>query len=191
MTHKKICYPSGAAVIFPAEVLKKVGLFDEEMWMYCEDEDLGWRIWLAGYKCVLAPEAVVYHKYEFSRSITKFYWIDRNRIITILKNYHILSLILIFPALLVLELGLLFFALRNGWLKEKLKVYKYFLSAKNWRYLSYARREAQRLRKVKDSDIIGMFSASISYQEIDDFKLRAANKVMEVYWRIVKFIIIW
>src|SRR3989339_68959 len=37
----EICYPSGAAVLLTKEALKKVGLFDEEFWMYNEDQDLG------------------------------------------------------------------------------------------------------------------------------------------------------
>ena len=94
----EICYPSGAAVLFKAEILKKIGLFDEEFWMYNEDQDLGWRIWLAGATCVLAPEAVAYHKYEFSRSIKKYYYLDRNRIMAIIKNYHWATLAVILPS---------------------------------------------------------------------------------------------
>ncbi len=45
---KDICYPSGAAVLLKAETLNKVGLFDESLWMYNEDQaprlaDLAWR----------------------------------------------------------------------------------------------------------------------------------------------------
>jgi hypothetical protein len=46
---------------------------------------------------------------------------DRNRTITILKNYKILSLILIFPAWIIMELGLMFFSIFNSWwFKKKL-----------------------------------------------------------------------
>jgi len=186
-----ICYPSGAAVLFKTEVLKKVGLFDEEFWMYNEDQDLGWRIWLAGYKCVLAPEAVVYHKYEFAKSIKQYYWMDRNRILAILKNYHFFTLFLIFPAFLFMELGLLLFSLNNGWFKEKLKVYKYFLTAKNWAYIFKARQKTQDLRQVKDRDIVKMFSGKVWYQEIDDLKLRLVNPIFDWYWRAARKIIFW
>ncbi len=187
----EICYPSGAAVLFKAEVLKKVGLFDEEFWMYNEDQDLGWRIWLAGFKCILAPEAVVYHKYEFSRSIKKYYWMDRNRILSILKNYHLATLILIFPAFLVMEIGLIFFALSGGWFKEKIQIYKYFLSLKNWQYIIKARQQTQKLRLIKDRDIIKLFSGRIWYQEIGGTRLRAANVIFGAYWKIIKFLICW
>lgn len=186
-----ICYPSGAAVMFSREALNAVGFFDEEFWMYNEDQDLGWRVWLAGFSCVLANEAVVYHKYEFSRSITKYYWMDRNRIIAILKNYHILTLLLILPAFLVMEIGLILFSWKSGWWPEKKKVWLYFIKPRTWLYLWRARRESQRLRQVKDSDIIKLFAGTIWYQEVDDWKLRVINPVFRLYWKAIKFIIFW
>lgn len=188
---KDIAYPSGAAVLFKANVLREIGLFDEEFWMYNEDQDLGWRVWLAGFKCVLAPSAVVYHKYEFSRSIKKYYWMDRNRILVMLKNYHWLTLILIAPAFLVMEFGLFIFSFKTGWLKQKISVYKYFFNFQKWGYILNARRASQSLRKRKDRDIIKMFSGRIWYQEVGDWKLRLINPVFELYWKIAKRIIVW
>jgi len=187
----EICYPSGAAVLFTREALEKVGLFDEKFWMYNEDQDLGWRLWLSDFKCVLAGEAVVYHKYEFSRSIKKYYFMDRNRIIAMLKNYRWATLLLIAPAFLAMEIGLLFFSLSNGWFKEKINVYKYFLSFKNWRYIIEARKLTQKLRQVKDKNIIKLFSGKIWYQEIGDRRLKFANVVFGAYWKIIKVLIVW
>jgi len=187
----EIAYPSGAAVLFTKEALKKVGLFDEGMWMYNEDQDLGWRIWLAGYKCVLAPEAVAYHKYEFARSVKQYYWLDRNRIIALLKNYHWATLALVFPAFIIMEIGLMFFAVKNGWFKEKIQVYKYFLSLKNWRYILSARKQTQSLRQVKDGEITKLFSGKIWYQEIGDMKLKIANVFFNAYWKLIKVLIRW
>lgn len=187
----EISYPSGAAVLFKCEVLEKVGLFDEEFWMYNEDEDIGWRIWLAGYKCVLANNAIVFHKYEFSRSITKYYWMDRNRILCILKNYHFSTICLIFPAFIIMELGLLMFSFKNGWFKEKLGVYRYFLSIKTLKYVLKERKKIQSSRQVDEKDIVGRFSGNIWYQEVDDIKLRLVNPIFDFYWRVAKKIIIW
>ncbi len=188
---RNIFYPSGAAVLLKREVLEKIGLFDEEFWMYNEDQDLGWRIWLAGFKCVLAPKAVVYHKYKFAKSIKQYYWMDRNRAIVMIKNYHWLTLLLITPACLIMELGLMLFAIKGGWFKEKLKVYKYFLTPTKWLYFWQARKQTQKLRKIKDKDIVKMITGKIWYQEIDDIKLRLVNPVFDLYWRIVRRFIIW
>jgi GT2 family glycosyltransferase len=187
----EICYPSGAAVLFRAAALKKIGLFDEEFWMYNEDEDIGWRFWLAGYKCVLAPNAVACHKYEFSRSVKKFYWLERNRLLCIFKNYKLRTLILILPALLIMEIGLFIFSLKSGWFREKIRVYKYFFSPASWRYILKTRKEAQALRKAKDRDIIKMFSGKIMYQEINSGPLAFANIIFNIYWKIIRLFIVW
>lgn len=190
-TIPEITYPSGAAVLLKVEALRKIGLFDEEMWMYNEDQDLGWRFWLAGYPCFLSSRAVVYHKYEFNRSIQKYYWMDRNRIITILKNYHLLTLILIFPAFIIMEIGLLFFSLQSGWFKEKIKVWVYFFSIKNWRYILRARRYIQADRKITDREITSMITGKIWYQEIGSWKLKLINPIFNLYWKIVRLLIFW
>ena len=185
-----IFYPSGSSFLIKCEVLEKVGLFDEEFWMYNEDQELGWRIWLAGYKCVLAPQAMLYNKYEFQRSIKKFYWMDRNRIISILICYKTLTLLLVFPAFIIMEFGLILFSIKTGWLKEKLRVWAYFLNPRTWAYLYRARKEVQSLRQVKDKDIVKLISGRIWYQEVADWKLKFINPVFSLYWQIVKKIII-
>jgi GT2 family glycosyltransferase len=186
---KCICYPSGAAALYKREVLERIGLFDEEFWMYNEDQDLGWRTWLAGSQCVLAPKAIVYHKYVFTKHTGKYYLLDRNRILTMIKNYHIATLLLISFAFVVMEFGMLLFAFQKGWLREKLNVYRYFLSFKNWRYILRARKATQALRQVKDRDIVKMFSGRIWYEEIGDWKLVFVNHVLSLYWNIIKWIL--
>lgn len=186
---RNICCPSGAAVLYKKEVLETTGLLDEEFRMYNEDHDLGWRIWLAGWRCVAAPQAIVYHKYEFAADARKYYWLDRNRLLAIIKNYQISTLLFILPALIFMEFGVLLFAFQRGWLRDKLKVYQYFLSLENWKYILSARRNCQSLRRVKDRDIIGMFSGRIWYNEIGDWKLGVANHILNTYWNAVKWIL--
>ncbi len=184
-----IFYPSGAAVLFKKEVLQEVGLFDEKYWMYNEDQDLGWRIWLRGYKCVLSLNSVVYHKYEFSKSISKYYFMDRNRIITSLKNYKTISLILLLPAFLLMELGLLFFSIFNGWFIKKIRVYLYFLNPFSWFYILRERRKIQKNRKINDSELLKIISGKISYQEVDSIFLKLGNFFLSVYFIFFKFLL--
>lgn len=184
-----IGYPSGAAVLLKKEILERIGLFDEEFWMYNEDQDLGWRIWLTGRRCVLAPQAVVYHKYEFSQRIQRYYWMDRNRILSIIKNYQVSTLLLISFAFVIMEFGQLLFVLQRGLLREKLQVYKYFFSPENWRTILRNRRESQALRKVADRDILQIFSGRIWYEEIGGWGLKLFNFIFDYYWRVVKLFI--
>ncbi|MFA5247684.1 MAG: glycosyltransferase family 2 protein [Patescibacteria group bacterium] len=190
-TENDIFYPSGGSFFLKKEILEKVGMFDEKYWMYNEDQELGWRIWLAGYRCVLAPKAVMCSKYNFLRSISKYYWMDRNRILAILECYQLSTLILIFPAFILMEFGLLLFSLKNGSLKEKIKVWKYFLSLKNWRYIIKARARNQGLRQVRDREIAKLVTGKIWYQEVGDWKLRLINPVFNAYWLFVRVLLIF
>jgi len=186
-----IMYPSGAGFLLRTEFLEEIGLFDEQLWMYNEDQDMGWKSLLAGHKNILAKEAVLYHKYEFAKSIKQYYYMDRNRIIEMLKNYRMGTLLLIFPAFIFMELGLLAFSLRGGWFKEKLRVWAYFFSLKHWVYIIRERRLSSKIRKVGDREILKSMTGKIWYQEIDDWKLKFINPFFNFYFKILKFIIIW
>jgi len=187
---KAISYPSGACVLLRMEALQEVGLFDEKLWMYNEDQDLGWRLWLQNWECLIAFEALAYHHYEFSRSISKYYFLERNRLIVAWKNYSACSLIIFFPALFVMEVGLLLFSTRSGWFKEKLRSYRFFFNPFNWPYLINARRFVQKTRKRKDYQILALFSGKISYQEIDNFLLKnLVNPLMNIYFKIARVIL--
>jgi GT2 family glycosyltransferase len=71
---RPITFASGACVLLPAAALRRVGLFDETLWLYHEDLDLGWRLRLAGLQNLIAPASVCRHFYEFSRAKSKWYW---------------------------------------------------------------------------------------------------------------------
>lgn len=57
--------PSGAAGLFRMSALnqikEKTGYLDERMFMYKEDCDLAYRLFLAGFSSMLVPEALIYH----------------------------------------------------------------------------------------------------------------------------------
>ncbi len=52
---------SGSAFLMSNEALQNVGVFDPEYFMFCEDVDLCWRTWKAGYRVVYLPEATITH----------------------------------------------------------------------------------------------------------------------------------
>jgi len=78
----------GGAVAYRRAMLEDIGLMDEDLFMYCEDVDLGWRAQLAGYRCVYAPHARVYHRLSATGGgrIASFYT-GRNWIYVLVKDY--------------------------------------------------------------------------------------------------------
>jgi GT2 family glycosyltransferase len=79
-------------------MLEEIGLFDESFFLYCEDTDLGLRARWAGWECLYVPDAVVEHRYSHSSgqaSALKAYYVERNRLFVIFKNFPVLALLLV------------------------------------------------------------------------------------------------
>jgi GT2 family glycosyltransferase len=52
----------GASMMMRKKVFDEFGGFDKKFFATFEDVDLGWRAWIHGYKVLLVPSSVVYHK---------------------------------------------------------------------------------------------------------------------------------
>jgi len=83
-------FPSASAALYRRSMLDRIGLFDENFFLYCEDTDLGLRARWAGWDCCYVPGAVVEHYYSHSAGRAtplKAYYIERNRLYTVIKNF--------------------------------------------------------------------------------------------------------
>jgi GT2 family glycosyltransferase len=91
----EIFYAKGASVIFKREALSKAGLFDPEVFMYFDEVDLCWRIWLSGYKVVYSPASTVYHASGSTaakmQSQERLYFYARNHLMVLLKNFGLMN----------------------------------------------------------------------------------------------------
>lgn len=175
-----INYPSGAGVLIPIDTLSDVGLFEEALFAYHEDLDLGWRIRLSGRRNYLAPKSRVIHHYDFSRSISKWHLMERNRGLVILKNYKILTVIALLPALIATDVAIWTFAAKNGWLKQKLKASWHFCKPSTWSYLIKARERVNQYRRVPDYAIFYNMTHKVEYQELNS---GWAEQIANFFWK--------
>jgi GT2 family glycosyltransferase len=81
----------GAAMIVKRDIFLKVGMFDEDFFLYLEDMDLCWRIRLANKSITYLPKAVVFHAAAGSRDQTMlaraWFHVVKNQLAMIVKNY--------------------------------------------------------------------------------------------------------
>ncbi len=87
---EEILFPSGSAALYRRAMLDDIGGFDARFFLYCEDTDLGLRARWAGWKCLYVPDAVVQHHYSHSAgdaSPLKAYYVERNRLFVLAKNF--------------------------------------------------------------------------------------------------------
>ncbi|MCZ7545773.1 MAG: glycosyltransferase family 2 protein [Anaerolineae bacterium] len=79
---------NGGAAAYRRAMLDQVGLLDDDFFFSCEDVDLAWRAQLAGWRCIYAPGAVVYHHLAATGGgATASYYDGRNFIYVLVKNY--------------------------------------------------------------------------------------------------------
>ncbi len=100
-------FASGAAMVLPREVFLSSGSFDDRYFMFFEDVDLGWRLWLLGYRVRYVPSSIAYHKHHRSMQglgdWKEHYLLERNALFTIFKNYDDEHLRAALPAALLLD----------------------------------------------------------------------------------------
>lgn len=58
---REVFSPCAAAALYRRDALRKVGGFDEDYFCYVEDMDLGFRLRLAGCRCLYVPQSVAHH----------------------------------------------------------------------------------------------------------------------------------
>lgn len=189
-----IPYASGAATMLRGDLLKAHGGFDEPFFLYHEDLSYGLRMRALGFRNALVRDAVFYHKYQFSRSRLKFYYIERNRFGTMLIYFKPATLLLLLPMAIVLEIGILGFAIKEGWIKDKLASYAYWLTPKNWKVWLSLRAQLQAKRVKLDRDLLHDAVSEVHFEEkrIMNPVLRyLGNPLMAGYWKLVKPLIRW
>ena len=87
---RDVLFGTGSALFVRAAVFDEVGGFDERLFMFYDDVDLGWRLNLLGYRVRFAPDSVVYHKHHGSMrsfgAYREMYLLERNALILLFKN---------------------------------------------------------------------------------------------------------
>lgn len=83
-------WPDGCAAMYRKAMLDQIGGFDEDLFAYADDAELGLRARIAGWECAYAPKAVVRHR----RGATlgrgnprRVFLIERNRILLAAKLF--------------------------------------------------------------------------------------------------------
>ncbi len=114
----EIFSPCAAAALYRRSTLLEAGGFDEEFFCYAEDVDLGYRLRLAGCRCLYVPQAVVHHVGSGTTggkgSDFSVYHGHRNLVWMFVKNMPGLLFWLLLPLHVALNLAsIIWFALRG------------------------------------------------------------------------------
>jgi GT2 family glycosyltransferase len=180
-----VATPCGAAMAMRKETFHELGGFHDELFLYQEDIQLGWRTQMSGRRVVCCAAADVYHDYDFERHAKKRYFMERNRIAFLGTCFSARTLVLLAPLLIGMELVMLLLALRQGWLRDKLAGWVWLM--RNGRLLFRRRRETQKLRRVGDRDLMRLLTAVVDPGMLSVPALvRMLNPLVVGYWMLVR-----
>lgn len=108
---REIFGPCAGAALYRRSALLAVAdrrgrVFDTDLFMYCEDVDLNWRLQLAGYRSVFAPRARVYHRLSATGGgPLASYYCGRNFLLVLAKDVPRPFLRRYWPRIVATQLG--------------------------------------------------------------------------------------
>ncbi|OGX15671.1 MAG: hypothetical protein A2166_02760 [Omnitrophica WOR_2 bacterium RBG_13_41_10] len=152
-----------AAIFIKKDLLEEIGGFDEKMFLYCEDRDLCWRVWLHGYKIAVVPQAIFKHDSFCLVDGDKFTTNPRRRFMNetftirmLLKNYSAFILFLIMPLYLFINLCeiLIYFIKGKPGFVFNTYLTAYYWNLKNLKDTLNKRKMIQKTRRVSDIKIM-------------------------------------
>ncbi len=120
--NEEVLSASGSANIIRKSTFVKLGGYDPTYGIGYEDMDLALRARRLGYKIKRFPKAIIYHKRaatdlaDFIKIQVKWHF-NKNRLITMIKNYPLPLLIRTLPVTLLLYMGIVFYEwfIRQNW----------------------------------------------------------------------------
>lgn len=176
---------SGAGMALRTTLWNELGGFDEDYFIYHDDTELSLRCWQRNLRVVYVPGAVIEHHYEFSRNPRKLYLLERNRLITVLTLYQRRTLLLLAPALLLFELGMLTLSAKERWLGQKLAGWAWIV--RHRKRIRERRAQLQGERTVADRELVGLFVDRINPGNYPvSAVVRPFDAALRAYWTLVR-----
>lgn len=172
--------PAGCSMLIKKSLFKKLGGFDKDYFAYFEDTDLGWRSWLFGYKVLTVQNSIVYHKFggtagKLDNSF-RIYHGQKNRIMSMIKNFSLKYLILGFSLSFIYDLFRIInfiFHLQFDLVFALIKGNHYVIN--NYSKIIKKRQFVQLNRKINDDLFFKEFVAPISLC-IKEYRKKEAKK---------------
>lgn len=151
---------NGSCMLIKREVIEKVGLFDADFFLYFEETDFCWRVWLAGYTINYVPRAVILHKGGKATKTHPSSFINfhsfKNKINALLKNLGPWELVKMLPVHLILTQVAAMSFLVQGAVKVAISTEQaVFWNVINLsKTLKKRKRVQKKIRKIGDSELM-------------------------------------
>ncbi len=201
-TDAPIFFCSGAAVAFRCDVLEALnerfgttGIFWDELSIYAEDTDLGWRLRLAGLDNRLVSASRVTHDHRFWQNglqtvSDRLFLLERNRYLTLFANFRLATLLLLAPWIAASELALACSMMKLY--PQRLHLWREVVRHLANPKFRERRRGIQRGRVVRDRAILNAMTGTIRHGAIPFGPAqRAIDLVLRISHRLIGWVVFW
>jgi GT2 family glycosyltransferase len=171
--------------------------FDESLGFNLEDHDFGVRARLAGHSLWVQPAATVRHgsgtaglSYRPGQrpAEARLFYLTLNRWLVVLRCYAVRTLVLLSPALLVVEVMQVIWLTSEGRAAVWWRAVRALLARRRW--VLAERRAIQRGRRVGDAEILRdgplPLTRHVRQRPLGRGPAAAADLVLRAYWRAVR-----
>lgn len=180
---------SGADMAISAAAWREVGGFEPYYFLYYEDTDISFRLLLKGHKIGLQPAAKIMHDYDFGKGSHKWFYIERNRYVFILRCWPISVIIVLLPMLLVCEVGLWLISIVERRFTLKIKSTLSFI--KMLPRVLKSRRHIQKGKILSAHEFINFLEPKINTPLLGVLeKSKFLNLILVGYFSVAKIILI-
>lgn len=185
-TDPRVSIGWGVQLLDRRTVLEAGGFNEDYLLGWGDDGELNHRLHLFGHCCYHVPRAVVLHRRQHGSR--RFYAGVLNRWRFILETYHLKTILLSLPAMIVYELAVLAFLLGHR------RIGDYFRALLNTLRripsILHTRRRVQRRRQVRDGRLMGAEDIFVYRDYVTSrpalLAYRALNGFLAGYWRCIR-----
>ncbi|MCL4235901.1 MAG: hypothetical protein KJ042_15430, partial [Deltaproteobacteria bacterium] len=176
---------SGCAFVMRVADFRALGGFDEAFFLYVEDQDLGWRVRLAGGENVVVPTSVIDHDYTFSKSADKFRYLERNRWAFVGSYFPISWIVRLAPFFAAMEIAVLLQLARGGLAGVKWRAIREATSGEFRTWVGARRRTA--MSNANAAPILrDHVSVKLEFEGLGtSLADRVLNPLLSAWWRLV------
>jgi GT2 family glycosyltransferase len=174
MSCREVFSAKAACIMLRRRALQDVGLFDHDFFLYFEETDLCWRMWLRGFRVRACGSSIVFHKGgATSRKLQSeliIYQSFKNRITSLLKNLELKSIILVLPIHLFIcvIIALRYLSLGNS--RNALAIFgAMFSNLKDLQKTIRKRLAVQAGRRISDRELFRLVSRGIGLESMISF----------------------
>ena len=171
------------AKIFSFDFLNElVTPLDETFFIYNDDTDFSWNLFINGFKVLYVPTSKIKHDFNLEVSPNKLYHLEKGRYIILRKYLSLRDFIMLSPSLLTVELLTIGYSLKIGrlGLKHKFKAMKEGLQIK--------------ILKVENKNKSNLFKSlnptipinQLTTNFFEKFVLSIANKIFYINFRRIR-----